>query len=109
MARAVSTRRKTINTLAAWAVALVIFFPILWTVLTSFKPEPVAVASPPVFLNFDWTMKNYQDVIAQRGYVKFFWNSVIISVGSTILGLDQSRSRRPGPWPSSPDGGPRTC
>ncbi len=87
MARAVSTRRKTINTLAAWAVALVIFFPILWTVLTSFKPEPVAVASPPVFLNFDWTMKNYQDVIAQRGYVKFFWNSVIISVGSTILGL----------------------
>ena len=68
MARAVTPARKSINTAAAWAVALIIFFPILWTFLTSFKPEPVAVASPPVFLNFDWTLQNYRDVIELRGY-----------------------------------------
>lgn len=87
MARNVTPTRKTINTAAAWAVGLVLFFPILWTVLTSFKPEPVAIASPPVFLAFDWTLKNYIDVENQRGYFRFFWNSCVISLGSTILGI----------------------
>lgn len=87
MARAVSTQRKAINTAAAWAVGLILFFPILWTVLTSFKPEPQAVASPPIFLGFDWTLQNYIDVNTQRDYLRFFWNSVIIAVGSTALGV----------------------
>jgi len=87
MARAVSLRRKSINTAAAWTVALLLFFPILWTLLTSFKPEAQAVASPPRFLDFDWTLKNYRDVEAQRAYFRYFWNSVIIALGSTGLGL----------------------
>jgi sorbitol/mannitol transport system permease protein len=87
MARAVTPTRKTINTVAAWLVALILFFPILWTVLTSFKPEAQAVASPPIFLGFDWTLKNYVDVNEQRDYFRYFWNSVIIAVGSTLLGL----------------------
>lgn len=87
MARKVTPSRKAINTAAAWGVALVLFFPILWTVLTSFKPEPQAVASPPIFLAFDWTLKNYVDVQDQRDYFRYFWNSVIIALGSTGLGL----------------------
>ncbi len=87
MARTVTTRRKVINTAAAWTVALLLFFPILWTILTSFKPEPQAVASPPIWFNFDWTLKNYQDVQDQRDYFRYFWNSVIIALGSTGLGL----------------------
>lgn len=87
MARTVTPARKTFNTAAAWSVALLLFFPILWTVLTSFKPEAQAVASPPIFLDFDWTLKNYEDVQNQRDYFRFFWNSVIIALGSTALGL----------------------
>jgi sorbitol/mannitol transport system permease protein len=87
MARAVTPARKTANTVAAWAVALIIFFPIFWTVMTSFKPEPVAVAFPPVWFDFHWSFENYQTVIQQRGYGQFFWNSVVISFGSTILGM----------------------
>ena len=87
MARAVTPRRKWINTIAAWSVALILFFPILWTILTSFKPEAQAVASPPIFLGFDWTWQNYIDVNEQRDYLRYFWNSVIIAVGSTFLGL----------------------
>jgi sorbitol/mannitol transport system permease protein len=37
MARAISQQRKIINTPAAWTIGLLIFFPILWTILTSFK------------------------------------------------------------------------
>ena len=62
MARHVTTQRRAINSVAAWTVALMLFFPILWTVLTSFKPEAQAVASPPIFLGFDWTLQNYVDV-----------------------------------------------
>ena len=39
-----------------------IFFPILWTVLTSFKTEGEAIASPPSFLFFQWTLENYAEV-----------------------------------------------
>ncbi len=87
MARAQSPQRKLFTTLAAWGVALVIFFPVLWMILTSFKTESSAVASPPVLLTAEWTVQNYVDVWARSDYPRFFWNSVVISVGSTLLGL----------------------
>ncbi len=87
MARTVSPRRKLFYTLCAWTVALLIFFPVLWTILTSFKTEASAVASPPEFLGADWTLENYADVWARSDYPRFFLNSVIISIGSTLLGL----------------------
>jgi sorbitol/mannitol transport system permease protein len=87
MARAVTTRRKTLTTLAAWGIALLIFFPILWMILTSFKTEQDAVLSPPVWFWFDWTTENYVTVMDRANYFRFFMNSVIIAVGSTALGL----------------------
>jgi sorbitol/mannitol transport system permease protein len=87
MARAVTTQQKIVYTIAAWTVGLAIFFPVLWTVLTSFKTEASAVASPPEFLSADWTLENYAEVWQRSDYPRFFWNSVFISVGSTLLGL----------------------
>ena len=87
MARAVTPQRKLFFTLAAWSVALLIFFPVLWTILTSFKTEASAVASPPQLFSADWTVQNYADVWARSDYPRFFLNSVIIAVGSTLLGL----------------------
>ncbi len=77
MARAVTTQRKIAYTAAAWAVGLLIFFPVLWTILTSFKTEVSAVASPPEFLGADWTLQNYADVWQRSDYPRFFWNSVL--------------------------------
>lgn len=87
MARAVSTRRRVVTTAVAWAIGLLIFFPILWTVLTSFKTEAQAIADPPLFLNFDWTLENYAVVQERSDYLRFLWNSVIIAGGSTLLGI----------------------
>ncbi|MFZ5752167.1 MAG: carbohydrate ABC transporter permease [Pseudomonadota bacterium] len=87
MARAVTPRRQLLTTVAAWSVALAIFFPVLWMLLTSFKTEASAVASPPQLLSADWTFENYAEVWARSDYPRFFWNSVVISVGSTLLGL----------------------
>ena len=87
MARALSPRRQLVTTVAAWSVALLIFFPVLWMILTSFKTEASAVAMPPQFLSADWTLENYAEVWSRSDYPRFFWNSVVIAVGSTLLGL----------------------
>jgi sorbitol/mannitol transport system permease protein len=87
MARTVTTSRKTLNTAIAWTIGFVIFFPILWTILTSFKTEGEAIASPPVFLFFDWTLENYAVVQERSNYMRFLWNSVFIAGGSTLLGI----------------------
>jgi len=87
MARAVSNNRKLINTVIAWLIGILIFFPILWTILTSFKTEAQAISAPPVFLFFDWTLENYAVVQERSNYMRFLWNSVIIAGGSTVLGI----------------------
>ena len=87
MARTVTNRRKMMNTAIAWGIGLVIFFPILWTILTSFKSEADAIAFPPKFLFFDWTLENYAVVQERSNYVRFLWNSIIIAGGSTLLGV----------------------
>ncbi|WP_136650438.1 carbohydrate ABC transporter permease [Paracoccus aeridis] len=87
MARKVSTTRKAVMTALAWGIAIVIFFPILWTILTSFKTEADAIASPPRFLDFDWTLQSYAEVQSRSNYFSHFLNSVIIALGSTAVGL----------------------
>jgi sorbitol/mannitol transport system permease protein len=87
MSRTVTTRRKTINTVLAWSIGILIFFPILWTILTSFKTEAQAINDPPLFLFFDWTLENYAVVQERSDYMRFLWNSVIIAGGSTLIGV----------------------
>ncbi|MDV4166406.1 carbohydrate ABC transporter permease [Rhizobium leguminosarum] len=87
MARKVTTQRKLIVTAIAWTLGILIFFPILWTFLTSFKSEADAIASPPQFLFFHWTTENYAEVQSRSNYLSHFMNSVIISFGSTLIGL----------------------
>ena len=87
MARAVSVRRKLVVTALAWAVGFAIFFPILWTILTSFKTEAEAFSIPPKFLFFQWTTENYAVVQERSNYFRFAMNSVLLSVGSTLVAL----------------------
>ncbi|MBX4928157.1 carbohydrate ABC transporter permease [Rhizobium binae] len=87
MARKVTTQHKLIVTAIAWTLGILIFFPILWTFLTSFKSEADAIASPPQFLFFHWTTENYAEVQSRSNYLSHFTNSVIISFGSTLIGL----------------------
>jgi sorbitol/mannitol transport system permease protein len=87
MARAIPARRRWLLTILAWAVGLVIFFPILWTVLTSFKTEGEAIAVPSHIVSFDWTLENYAEVQQRSNYLHHVTNSVVISLGSTLIAL----------------------
>ena len=87
MARSVKNHQKMVNTVIAWTIGLLIFFPVLWTVLTSFKTEGQAINDPPLFLFFDWTLENYSIVQERSDYMKFLWNSIFVAGGSTLLGI----------------------
>ncbi len=45
----VSTSRRVTFTVIAWVIALFLLFPILWTIITSFKSEGGRDCLPPVF------------------------------------------------------------
>ncbi|BDG01630.1 carbohydrate ABC transporter permease [Anaeromyxobacter oryzae] len=79
-------RRKAITTAVAWAIALLVFFPILWMFLTGFKTEVEAVATPPT-LFFRPTFENYLAVQQRADYFKFAWNSIFVSLGSTVVAI----------------------
>src|SRR6201986_2367345 len=87
MARRVTPARVLINTVAAWIVGFLIFFPILWMVLASFKTELEAFATPPSFLFFHWTLENYGTVQERSDYLHHALNSIIIAGGSTLIAL----------------------
>lgn len=87
MARAASPRRKMIVTVLAWAIGLALFFPILWTVILSFKSEGDAILSPAGVLSSPFTLESYAAVQERSNYFLHFWNSVVISLGSTLLAL----------------------
>ena len=87
MARRVSTRRAVIVSVIGWLIGLLIFFPILWTVLTSFKTELDAYAVPPKFLFFNWTLENYGEVQQRSDYLLHAYNSILLSVGANVVGL----------------------
>ena len=85
MARAVPTRTKVSFTVAAWAVALLIFFPILYTIITSLRTEAEAISGFTLLPSFSF--ESYREVQSQSNYIRPFMNSVILAVGSTVLGL----------------------
>src|ERR1700761_7702955 len=87
MARAVTTRRTVTATAAAWLAVFLIFFPILWMVLASFKTELEAFANPPSFLFFHWTTENYATVQERSDYLHHALNSIIIAGGSTLIAM----------------------
>jgi sorbitol/mannitol transport system permease protein len=87
MALKQTTSRRVGMTAAAWLAAFLIFFPILWMFLTSFKSEADAYAIPPKFLFFHWTTENYAEVQSRADYFLHAYNSIVLSVGANVAGL----------------------
>jgi len=71
---------------AAWIVALLLFFPLLYLGLTAFKTELQAIHVPPQLV-FTPTLETFIEVEARSDYLHYAWNSLVTSVASTLLGL----------------------
>lgn len=59
-------------------------YPILWMILTSLKRRVDSFSLPPKYI-FKPTLENYQDVLFNRGFINFFYNSTIITILATLF------------------------
>ncbi|BFT74559.1 carbohydrate ABC transporter permease [Paenibacillus sp. P36] len=69
------------------AAAIVIAFPFVWMVLTSFKPENEIVHFPPTLLPSKMILDSYIHVWSRIPFLVFFKNSVIFSFSVTLISL----------------------
>ncbi|WP_428377930.1 carbohydrate ABC transporter permease [Lichenicoccus sp.] len=81
-----SIAKKIGIALLGWGIAIIMFFPIFWMFITGFKTEVDAVSTPP-HLFFHPTLSSYVEVQSRANYWHFAMNSVVISVGGTVLAL----------------------
>ena len=75
-----------IAVVAAWSIAVLMFFPIFWMILTSFKTEKQAIAVPPL-LFFEPTTENFSLIEQRTDYFRYAWASVVTSFGGTALAM----------------------
>ena len=83
------TKNRYLNTgltLLTFLLAFIIFFPILWMVMTSFKTEADAFAYPPQIL-FQPTLSNWNVALFDTNFFSSLKNTAIITVLSTVLAV----------------------
>jgi multiple sugar transport system permease protein len=71
-------------------VLLIVLFaigPYLWMVLTSFKTEADIAASPVRYLPTQITLEHYRLLLARTSFAGNLWNSFVIALGASVLGL----------------------
>lgn len=68
---------------AGWIWLAVIIIPVYWILITSFKAQSSYFRSNPMAPPAEPTLANYQMVI-ESGFGRYFLNSVIITVGTTV-------------------------
>ena len=74
-----------------WTVTLialmVVVFPFYWMLNTSLKPASEIFLSPPTFASANWSLDAYATVLTQRPVGRYFLNSLIVALGTTVLSV----------------------
>src|ERR1700752_5228808 len=83
--------RRWLNKLGFAFAVFVIMTPaisvFLWMLSLSLKNEIDNLAYPPVFIPSPPTLKNYVQVFTENSMGLYFWNSIVVSGGATLLAL----------------------
>lgn len=82
-------RRRSRGTIVAHVILMtggfLMVLPFLWMVLASFKPSDEIVTTSPTILPQNPTLGNYSSLPDTAPFVRFFFNSVLISGISTLF------------------------
>ncbi|HZS33293.1 MAG TPA: carbohydrate ABC transporter permease [Methylomirabilota bacterium] len=71
----------------ALAFMLPTVFVFYWMITLSLKPQVEATAYPPSFFRFSVTTAGYRTVFTKYPFLLYTWNSLVVAVGCTALGL----------------------
>lgn len=67
--------------------ALMMIVPFVWMLLTSLKGEADIASYPPSFLPDHWIWHNYAEAMRAAPFLTYFKNSLLISIGHTVINL----------------------
>ena len=85
------SRGRGLRTAGFYALAALFMLPTVfvfyWMITLSVKPQVEATAYPPSFFRFSMTVKGYQEVFTKYPFLLYTWNSLVVALGSTALGL----------------------
>lgn len=78
-----SLRRSNITTKVIVYAALIIgslimIFPFLWMILTSFKTQAESVSIPATFFPSELRLDGYKKVLENLPFVKLYWNTILL-------------------------------
>ena len=73
-----------LKNILAWLVSLIMLLPLALIVINAFKPEEEALALT-LTLPVNWTLENFTVVIEKGKLLVSFLNSMLYSVGATLL------------------------
>ena len=68
-----------------WFLALVFVFPVLWFLLSSFKPGHELFRYPLTLLPDTWSVQGYRDAWTRFDFAQYFLNTAIAAVVTTAL------------------------
>ncbi len=71
--------------LFAWAVVLVVAFPLIWMIVTSLKPQTELFRIPPTFWPQTVTFEHYLRLLQETPFLLYMRNSIIVAIGTTIV------------------------
>ena len=67
--------------------SLIWIYPIVWTIISSFKPQADFFKEQLTLFPATWTLDNYSRVWSKANFAVYFFNSVIVTVFSVLLVL----------------------
>jgi trehalose/maltose transport system permease protein len=86
--RAGATRRRRVLELVALApILLYTLFPFYWAIRSSLMPNDDQFITPVQWVPLHPTFAHYATVFGDRTFLVSFWNSALVTVGSSVLGL----------------------
>jgi multiple sugar transport system permease protein len=68
-------------------ICLVVVFPFLWILSSSFKRQVDIIATPPRIFVFAPTLANYVRVFAEQNFLRFFVNSTVVGTVAVAMSL----------------------
>jgi alpha-1,4-digalacturonate transport system permease protein len=83
--RSAGIARSILPTSILWLLAAIFLFPVLWLLLSSFKPGGELFTYPLSFLPEEWTVDGYVRAWERVDFARYFGNTLVVAVVTTVL------------------------
>ncbi|MDR2802818.1 MAG: carbohydrate ABC transporter permease [Treponema sp.] len=77
--------KKALFAIVGITLALCTLFPVLWAIVSSFKPQSELFSFPMTFFPKHWTLGNYFSTFRRGNFLVYFSNTIFVSVVSALI------------------------